>query len=103
MGRRGPLPTPLQAYVLSLYLRGYLATLEEGALIAAVTRARIGVWLRSAGIDWRRERLNYIARQRGRALAIAEGRTPRRVTKRELRLRSDQALAEWAAKPESSA
>jgi hypothetical protein len=95
MGRRGPLPTPLRDYVISLYLRGELATLEEGALIAAVTRSRVRAWLHAAGIDWIARRQWFIASHRARGVAVNEGRRPRRPTKREMRRLADQAKRKW--------
>jgi hypothetical protein len=95
MGLRGPLPSSLQAYVLALYRRGELATLEEGATIASVSRSRVLAWLRVAGIDWKRSRLAFVARHRTRAAAQAEGITLRRPSKRMLRLIGERAKREW--------
>lgn len=95
MGRRGPLPSPLRDYVLSLYLRGALATLEEGASIASVTRSRVRAWLHTAGIDWMRARLHFVARHRTRGVAICEGRKVRRPSKRQQRMEAARAKRQW--------
>lgn len=95
MGTRGPLPAALQVYVLALYRRGMLATLDEGALIAGVTRGAVLAWLRAKGINWRRERQRYLAKERTRAVLAAEGKPRRRRTKAELRTIADNAKVKW--------
>lgn len=95
MGFRGPKPSPLMLHVVGLYRRGTLATLQEGAAIAGVSRQRILVLLRAAGVDWQRERLRFIARARRHAVMVSEGRVVRRPSKLELRLRAQQAKAAW--------
>lgn len=95
MGIRGPLPASIQTYVLSLYRRGMLATLEEGALVAGVTRAAVLAWVKARGIDWRRERQRYLAKERTRAVMASEGKRQRRRTKSELRSIADDAKAKW--------
>lgn len=95
MGRRGPLPSPLRDYVLSLYLRGALATLEEGATIASVTRSRVRAWLHAAGLDWMRARLHFVARHRTQAVALCEGRKVHRPSKRQQRMEAARAKRKW--------
>lgn len=89
------MPSPLRDYVLSLYLRGALATLEEGATIASVTRSRVRVWLRAAGIDWMRTRLHFVARHRSQAVAVCEGRKVLRPSKRQQRREAERAKRKW--------
>lgn len=95
MGRRGPLPSAARDYVISLYLRGELSTLEEGATVASVTRSRVRAWLHAAGIDWMRTRLHFIARQRSRAVAICEGRKVSRPSKRQQRIEAERLKRKW--------
>lgn len=96
MGARGPLSNALRDRVLIRYRRGELATLEEGALIAGVTRRRVLAWLHEAGIDWRAARLHFIARARTRDIEASEGkRARRRPTKTEMHRACDDAKAEW--------
>ena len=95
MGTRGPLPSPMRAHLVALYRRGELATLEEGALVAGVTRSAIRAWLRSAGVDWMRARLDYVARHRSRAVAVCEGRIARRPSKAQMRRDGELAKAKW--------
>ncbi len=95
MGARGPLPSPLRSHVVALYRRGELATLEEGALVAGVTRSAIRAWLRTVGVDWMRARAHYVARQRSRAIAAAEGRIVRRPSKAALRREAELLKAKW--------
>lgn len=81
--------------MLSLYLRGVLATLEEGAQIASVTRSRVRAWLQAAGIDWMRNRLHFVARHRTHAVAICEGRKVKRPSKRQQRIEAARAKRKW--------
>jgi hypothetical protein len=95
MGTRGPLPTPLRDYVLVRYRRGEFATLEEGAMVAGVSRRRVMAWLAAEGIDWKLARARWVAKHRSRALDECEGKTVRRPSKRDLRLRAAAAKAQW--------
>lgn len=95
MGLRGPKPSPLLLHVLGLYRRGELATLQEGALVAGVSRQRVLMLLRAAGVDWQRARMVYVARQRTRAVMVAEGKAVKRQTRRELRLQAEHAKTIW--------
>lgn len=82
--------------MLALYRRGDLCTLEEGALIAAVSRRRVMAWLNAAGIDHRRTRALFVAKHRSRAVDQSEGKPPkRRLTKPQMRAIADRAKAEW--------
>lgn len=95
MGARGPLPSPMRSHLVTLYMRGELATLEEGALVAGVTRSAIRAWLRSAGLDWMARRLHRIARLRAVAVAVAEGRRVKRLSKAQMRREGEIAKAKW--------
>ena len=79
-----------------MYRRGELGTLEDGAMVAGVSRRRIMAWLVAAGIDWKQRHAHFLAKHRRRALDRHEGKpTPRRLTKRQLRARATKAKAEW--------
>jgi hypothetical protein len=98
MGARGPLPNPDRDYVLTLYRRGELATLAEGAWIAGVTRARVLAWLTAAGIDWKATRQQRIAKMRRGAVASSAGKTSRRPTKAEQRAFAERKVTEFRRK-----
>lgn len=85
----------IRDYVLGLFRRGALASLEEGALVAGVSRVTVRTWLLAARIDWRAQRSRFIARHRRRAVMVSEGRIVRRPTKGELHRQADQAKAQW--------
>lgn len=85
----------MRSHVVALYRRGELSTLEEGALVAGVTRSAIRAWLRSAGVDWMRSRAHYVARHRARAVAVCEGRKVRRPSKAQMRRDGELAKAKW--------
>lgn len=95
MGKRGPLSSAMRDYVVSLYVRGELATLEEGASIAGVARFTVGRWLHAAGVNWQNARLHFLARHRARAVATCEGRKVHRPTKRQQRLEAARAKRQW--------
>lgn len=95
MGMRGPLSSAVRDYVVSLYVRGELATLDEGATIAEVTRATVLRWLVAADLDWRATRLRFLARHHSRAVAASEGRKVRRPSKQQLRRLADKAKRDW--------
>lgn len=97
MGARGPI-NPLRQYVVGLYRRGELGTLDEGATIAATSRSRVSAWLKAEGVDWQRARQHFVARHRTRALMQAEGRRPRRPSKAEMRVQGARAVAQWEAR-----
>lgn len=83
--KRGPPPSPMRKYVLALYRRGELATLDEGALLADVSRQRVRAWLAAAGIRWEIERQRFLAKQRSRIADAAAGITRRRPSKSDMR------------------
>lgn len=95
MGTRGPLSDAERDFVVSLAIRGQLATLEEGAVIAGVNRLTVLRWLQSAGVDWRAKRREFVGRLRFRCIAISKGRKQRRLTKAELRRIADAAKRTW--------
>jgi hypothetical protein len=97
MGARGPI-NPLRDYVVGLYRRGDLATLDEGATIAATSRSRVHAWLQAEGIAWQRARQHFIARHCRKATDQAEGKQRRRPTKAELREQGARLIAQWEAK-----
>lgn len=85
----------IQDYVLGLAARGELASLEEGAIIAGVSRVTIRRWLVEAKIDWRRTRELFLAKHRRRAVAKANGRESVRPTKEQQHDIASRAQAEW--------
>lgn len=95
MGKRGPLSNAARDYVVSLYVRGDLVTLDEGATIAGVQRVTVLRWLQAAGVDWHRSRLRFLVKHRTRAVAISEGRKVARPSKRQQRLAADHAKRQW--------
>lgn len=95
MGIRGPLPRAMRRYVVDLFRRGELATLDEGAQIGGVTRACVHAWLKADCIDWRRARLHRLARHRRSAVAATDGRKLRRPSKDQMRREGERAKAEW--------
>lgn len=95
MGKRGPLSSAIRTFVVGSYLRGTLASLDEGAIVAGVERSTVMRWLKSAGIDWKASRLRYLVKQHTRAVMLSEGKTVKRPTKQELRRQADEAKAKW--------
>lgn len=87
-----PRHNPYRDFVLAMYRRGELRTLEEGALIANTSRGLVQKWLAAARIDWEAQRGLYLARHRERA---EHGKPRRRPTKAMLRAIADRAKAEW--------
>lgn len=87
---------PLRQYVIGLYRRGELGTLEEGAIIGGVSRRRVMAWLETSGIDWQAARLRFIAKHRRRAVEQHEGKPAKAaVSKKVLRARAKRAKAQW--------
>lgn len=95
MGKRGPLSSAIRDHVVGAFIRGALATLQEGALVAGVDRTTVERWLKAANIDWRANRLRYIVQQHRRAVMVSEGKTVKRPSKREMRRQADEAKAKW--------
>lgn len=95
MGIRGPLSSAIRNHVVSSFIRGTLATLQEGALVGGVDRTTVERWLKSAGIDWKANRLRYLVKQHTKAVMLAEGKTVRRPSKQEMRRQADEAKAKW--------
>jgi hypothetical protein len=76
--------------------RGHLASLEEGALIAGVSRRRVMAWLDAAGIDLKRKRAAFLNKHRRRAIEQCEGkRTRRKPTRAQLRVAAERAKEQW--------
>lgn len=98
MGKRGPLSSAIRTFVVGSFLRGTLASLDEGAIVAGVERSTVLRWLRADGIDWKASRLRYLAGQHRKAVMISEGKTVRRPSKQEQRERATRAKQEWDAK-----
>lgn len=95
VGARGPLPNPIIDYVLMLYRRGEIATLDEGAWICVHSRQRMRAILIAARIDWRETRKMWVAQHRRRAVRIKEGRKPKRPSKVQLRAIGKKAAQNW--------
>lgn len=95
MGIRGPLSSAERDFVVSMYLRGHLATLEEGALVAGVNRITVLRWLKAAGIDWHRTRKRFLVQSRVRCVAAGEGRKVRRPSKREMSRLATRLKQDW--------
>lgn len=91
-------PNPLARYVLALYRRGELATLEEGALIADTSRGRIAAWLEAAGIDWVRERQRFVASKRQRAQESVAGKVRKRPSKAQQRAQAQRLVEEFRSR-----
>jgi hypothetical protein len=87
--------------VISLYVRGLLATLQDGAIVAGVTRARVRAWLKASGLNWQASRLRFLARQRRKAVLVAEGKWVARPSKKWMRRQAEQAKAEWDRKQDN--
>lgn len=105
MGIRGPLSSAIRTFVIGSFVRGHLASLDEGAIVAGVDRSTILRWLKSERIDWKTNRLRYLVGQHTRAVRISEGKSVKRPTKKEMHLEADRLKREWdkanAAKLES--
>jgi hypothetical protein len=83
-------------HVLTLARRGEIASLEEAALIADVTRDTVRRWLNLAGIDWRKARAARIVKHRERTFAILQGKPARkRLTKDQQRAIAERAKKAW--------
>lgn len=95
MGIRGPLSPSERDFVVSMYVRGYLSSLDEGAIVAGVTKHTVRRWLVAAGIDWRATRLRYLAASRARCVAASEGKRVHRPSKREMRRLAAKAKQDW--------
>ena len=101
MGLRGPDFNPRLGYVVAMARRGDLASLDEGAIIAGVTKATVRRWLIDAHIDWRLTRRQWLAKRHLRCEDWANGRPPpRKPTKEEQHARASRAKAQWDAKKE---
>lgn len=87
-------------HVLMLARRGEIASLDEAALIADVTRQTVRRWLALAGVDWRKQRAARIVKHRERTFAIMAGKPKRkRLTKAQMRAIADRAVKVWTRKP----
>jgi hypothetical protein len=95
MGTRGPLSSAIRTFVVGSFVRGHLASLDEGAIVAGVDRSTVLRWLKAERIDWKANRLRYLAGQRNKAVRISEGKSVRRPSKQEQRRRADEAKAKW--------
>lgn len=97
MGTRGPLSSAIRTFVVGSFVRGTLASLDEGAMVAGVDRSTVMRWLRAERIDWKAKRLQFLAKQRNKAVLISEGKTVARPSKQELRRQAEEAKAKWDA------
>lgn len=98
----GPGHSAVRSYVLGLARRGEIASLDEAATVARVSRHTVRRWLILAGIDWQRARLHRVAKFMTRAAAIEDGKAPRqRLTKAQQREIADRAVQSWIRKPRS--
>lgn len=88
----------MRSPVLQLYRQGRLATLQEGAWIAAVTRQRIMAWLAAEGIDHQATRKRYLAQIKHRADMYAAGKRPKRQTKAQARAETARLVSKFKAK-----
>lgn len=95
MGTRGPLSSAIRTFVVGSFVRGHLASLDEGAIVAGVDRSTVLRWLKAERINWRANRLRYLAQQRNRAVKISEGKSVRRPSKQDLRRIATQAKIKW--------
>lgn len=92
----------LRDWVISMYRRGDLCSIAEGALIASVPRQTVGRWVREAEINIEATRQRYLARSQLRAERYAEGLPPvRKPSKAQMRSDIDKAMRRrsHAAKP----
>ena len=93
VGERGPEINLRKQYIAAMARRGELASLEEGALIATMTKATIRRWLVDAGIDWMVTRRQWLARRYARCEDWAANRPPpRHPTKEQMRRQLAQAI-----------
>lgn len=95
MGKRGPLSSAIRTFVVGSFVRGYLASLDEGAMVAGVDRSTVLRWLRAERIDWQANRIRYLAGQRNKAVRISEGKSVKRPSKKEQHLEADRLKREW--------
>lgn len=92
----------LRNYVLQLARRGEIASLDEAATIASVSRDTVRRWLVLAGVDWKRVRLHRIAKLATRANEIKDGKPARaKLTKAQMRAIAERAVRAWTRKPRS--
>lgn len=80
---------------MTLYRRGELASVREGMVVAGVPRQTIHRWLREAGLDLKRCRLRWLARQHERAERQADQRPRLRPSRHRMRQRAERAVREF--------
>lgn len=95
----GPYWHPSRTYVVAMFKRGELATLEEGAKVAGTKRETVARWLRYADVDWAVTRSRYLAKKHTHCETYAAGLPPsRKLTKRQLSHIATREKAKWDAK-----
>lgn len=93
---KGHAPHLLRAYVVALYQRGELASLQEGATVAGVKKQSVARWLAEEQINWQISRAQFLARKHEGGYRWLDGKPPiRKPSKRFLRLRAKRAKQEW--------
>lgn len=93
---KGHAPHPLRDYVIALYQRGELASLQEGAAVAGVKKQSVSRWLADEQINWQIARSQYLARKHEGGYRWLIGKPPKqKPSKRFLRLRANRAKQEW--------
>ncbi len=67
-------------------------------MVAGVDRSTVLRWLKAERINWKANRLRYLAGQRNKAVKISEGKSVKRPSKQDLRRRANEAKVEWDRK-----
>lgn len=75
--------------------RGELASATEAAWFAGVPRQTAARWAREAGIDIAAARLRRLMQMRRKVQMLADGKAPRRPSKRQQRAMVKRKTAEW--------
>lgn len=84
---------PLRSYIVALFRRGDLVSVQEATLICDASRQSITKWLKSEGINIETHRLAYIARLATKAQRQIDGLSPaRRPTKVQMRAQLAKAI-----------
>jgi hypothetical protein len=98
MERMAPRRHPLRNWIISMYQRGELATVAEGAIIGTVPRQTVARWIREAGIDIGATRLRYLARCQLKAERYTAGLPPpQRPSRAQMRRDLEKAMRHFNA------
>lgn len=89
----------MRSYVVAMFKRGELASLQEGAVVGGVNKVTVRRWLVEAKVNWGATRTRWLAKCNERAARYAEGLPPiPRLTKRQMSQLLARQKADWDRK-----